>query len=302
MFSNASFDVSLRPQSTSAVPIGLASSKPGMSWQPKQPYLPIVRRATNSSCRSRAVRRRVMPDRAAARRPSASAPALRECRSCRYCRARAAGIASLVSHSTARSSRSLFSSSVHSSRAGTSVRLPVRLDAQQERRDVGRRVGHDAGRLALRVLLGDRIEEQVRHHRAGVVPVRLLQPRVEPLAALLGVELARRCATGRAPASALMPGNSACEWHARQPRDSNSHLPRSADASSVRPRRGSRYSNSSLCVEQVLGERADLDRLEPQALLQLRQRRRPRSRCSYWPKNCGIRVVGRKSDGLRIQL
>ena len=37
MFSNASCDTSLRPQSASGVPIGLAFSKPGMSWQPKQP-------------------------------------------------------------------------------------------------------------------------------------------------------------------------------------------------------------------------------------------------------------------------
>ena len=41
MCSNASLAGSLRPQSASPVPIGLASSKPGMSWQPKQPYLAI---------------------------------------------------------------------------------------------------------------------------------------------------------------------------------------------------------------------------------------------------------------------
>ncbi len=32
----------LMPQSLSAVPIGLASSKPGMLWQPKQPSREIV--------------------------------------------------------------------------------------------------------------------------------------------------------------------------------------------------------------------------------------------------------------------
>ena len=44
--SNASRAGSLRPQSASEVPIDLASSKPGMSWQPEQPYLEIERRPT----------------------------------------------------------------------------------------------------------------------------------------------------------------------------------------------------------------------------------------------------------------
>ena len=50
--SKASLSGVLRPQSARPVPIGLASSKPGMSWQPEQPYLVIVRRPTYCNCLS----------------------------------------------------------------------------------------------------------------------------------------------------------------------------------------------------------------------------------------------------------
>ena len=71
------------------------------------------------------------------------------------------------------------------------LRLPIGRHAQQERHDVGRRVGHLAGRVAGRVVLRDRIEEHVRHHRARVVTVRRLEPAIEPALALRRVELGR---------------------------------------------------------------------------------------------------------------
>ena len=115
--------------------------------------------------------------------------------------------------------------------------------------DVGRRIGHFAGRVAGRVLFRDRIEEHVRHHRARIVMVRRLHPAIEPALPLVRVEL------GRQPRQVgalrrVMPGKSSCEWHARQPRDSNSHLPRSADGASVTPCGGSMYSNGWLLASR----------------------------------------------------
>ena len=171
-----------------------------------------------------------------------------------------------------------------------------------------------AGRVAGRIVLDDRVEEHVRHHRPRVVTVRRFEPAIEPALALAGVELGRE-----ARQVGSLVRRDARELAVRMARQAAARFEQPLAALGRR-----RFRNvlrridvlERLAIgEQELGERANLDLLEPLGvlavgdLLLVAGRVADReilvfasSRCSKWPKNCGIRVVGRKSAGRRIQL